>query len=54
MNKSAETKIVKLMKELVNRNGSDLHLTADKIPFFKTLFTAFISFESIVFLLLNL
>ncbi len=35
MNKSTETQIVKLMKELVNRNGSDLHLTADKIPFFR-------------------
>ena len=35
MNKSTETKIVKLMRELVNRNGSDLHLSADKIPFFR-------------------
>ena len=31
----AETKIIKLMKELINRNGSDLHLTGDTVPFFR-------------------
>ena len=31
----AETRIIKLMKELVKRNGSDLHLTGDTLPFFR-------------------
>ena len=30
-----ENRIIKLMKELVNRNGSDLHITGDDIPFFR-------------------
>ena len=30
-----DLKIPKLMNELVKRNGSDLHLTADSIPFFR-------------------
>ena len=30
-----DLKIPKLMNELVKRNGSDLHITADSIPFFR-------------------
>ena len=30
-----ESKIIKLMKDLINRNGSDLHLTGDTVPFFR-------------------
>ena len=30
-----ESKIIKLMKELINRNGSDLHLRGDTVPFFR-------------------
>ena len=30
-----DLKIPKLMNELVKRNGSDLHLTADSIPYFR-------------------
>ena len=29
------SKLKKLMAELVNRNGSDLHLTADSHPYFR-------------------
>ena len=32
---SKELKITKLMSELVKRNGSDLHITADSYPFFR-------------------
>ena len=28
-------KLTNLMSELVKRNGSDLHLTGDSIPFFR-------------------
>ena len=28
-------KLIQLMTELVKRNGSDLHLTGDSIPFFR-------------------
>ena len=30
-----ESKIIKLMEELIKRNGSDLHLTEDTIPYFR-------------------
>ena len=30
-----ESKLIHLMGELVKRNGSDLHLTGDTIPFFR-------------------
>tara|TARA_B100000401_G_C52798652_1_gene717299 strand:+ start:74 stop:1162 length:1089 start_codon:yes stop_codon:yes gene_type:complete len=30
-----ETRIVRLMKELIKRNGSDLHLTENTVPFFR-------------------
>ena len=29
------SKLKQLMAELVKRNGSDLHLTADSIPYFR-------------------
>ena len=30
-----ESKIIQLMEELIKRNGSDLHLTEDTIPYFR-------------------
>ena len=30
-----ESKIIQLMEELIKRNGSDLHLTEETIPYFR-------------------